>query len=260
MIFKDMLAKFEELAPQKYALTKDNTGFQIGSLDKEIKRICIALDATDDVIGQAVSAEVDLLLTHHPLLYNPVTQILASDYTGRRVMQLIKNDINYMSLHTNFDVMVMAGLSADIFGLLERQILWITFEEGEEKQGIGRFGKLSRKMALRECVEIIKSRFKTDAVLVYGDKEKIINTVAICPGSSSSILKYAVNAGVDLLITGDIEHHMALEALGHGICLVDAGHYGTEKIFVPYMIDFFRWDIPGMDVFAAMDDNPFYIV
>ena len=259
MIFNDVLGKLENLAPFKYALSKDNTGFQLGRYDKEIKKVCLATDVTDDVIEQAVSGGADLILTHHSLIYSPLAQILDDDITGQRVIKLIRSDINYMSMHTNFDVKVMADYAADILGLEERQVFYPTYDE-DGNEGIGRYGILPGKMKLCECSEHVKSRFNLDSVRVFGLNTAVVNTAAICPGSSSDILQYAIKAKVDVLITGDIKHSMALEALAHGINLIDAGHYGTEKIFVPYMKEYFMRELPEVEVLVAVESNPFYIV
>ena len=260
MVFYDIYEKFEKLAPAKYVMSRDSTGFQIGRVDKEIKKVCLATDATDDVVEQALKNGAGLLLTHHSLIHSPLAQILNDDIIGRKVIKLIRNDINYMSIHTNFDVMVMADYAADILGLAERQVFYPTYDDGAILEGVGRFGKLPHKMTLSECTVYVKEKFKLKSVLVYGEKDKIITTAAICPGSSSGTLGYAVKAGVDLLITGDIKHSMALEALAHGISLIDAGHYGTEKIFVPFMLDYFKREMPQLEVFAAKESNPFYVV
>ncbi|MCL2718158.1 MAG: Nif3-like dinuclear metal center hexameric protein [Lachnospiraceae bacterium] len=260
MIFRDLFKKLEKLAPEIYALKNDKTGFQIGCYDKDIKKVWLATDLTDTVLEQAVSGGADLILTHHPLIYDPLTQILAHDIVGRRIIKLIRNDINYMAMHTNFDVMAMADYAADILGLSGRQVLDITYENEGNKEGIGRYGNLSCPMTLNDCAEHIKSRFNIDSLKVFGDSNKVINTVAISPGSSGGVLAHAVKAGVDLLITGDIKHNIVLDAMAHGIALIDAGHYETEKIFVPYMKDYFEREIPGLLVFEANEKSLFYVV
>jgi len=254
------LAKLEALSPIKFALEFDNTGFQIGRKEKEVHKICLATDVTDDVIEQAISGEADLLLTHHALIFKPLAQILADDIIGRRVLKLIRHDINYMSMHTNFDVIGMADYAADMLALSKRQVLMVTYIEKDVREGIGRFGTLPRPAALGECAETVKSSFNLDSVRVYGESSRIIKTAAVSPGSGSDALIYARKANVDLLITGDIKHSMALEALAYGIALIDAGHFGTEKIFVPYLKEYFEREMPTVEVIAAEEKNPFYVV
>ena len=260
MIFREVLAKLESVAPPEYALDYDKTGFQVGRLDKEVKKVCLATDITDDVIEQAVAKGADLILTHHPLLFDPLSQIVDHDVTGRRVIKLIQHDINYVSMHTNFDVMGMADYAADMLGLSERKILDVTYERGGRKEGIGRYGKWPAEMRLAACADSIKSKFNLDSVRVYGAANKIIRTAAISPGSSSKVMPLAIAADVDLLITGDIKHSTALLAKAHEICLIDAGHYGTEKIFVRFMADYIGSKMAELEVISAAEENPFYLI
>jgi dinuclear metal center YbgI/SA1388 family protein len=260
MIFREVLAELESLAPLKYALAYDNTGFQVGRMDKEIKKVCLATDITDDVIKQAAANGADLLLTHHPLIFDPLLRVAGDDVAGRRIMELVRNDINYMAMHTNFDVMAMADYAADILGLSGRKILDVTYEEGGRKEGIGRYGNLPDAMELTACADYVKSKFNLASVRVFGAGGRMVKIAAISPGSSSNVLPFAIKAGADVLITGDIKHSMALDALAQGICLIDAGHYGTEKIFVRFMNEYIGSRMPGLAVVCAEEGNPFYVV
>lgn len=260
MIFNVLLEKLEELAPPQYIYKDDNTGFQIGRNDKEIKKVCLATDITDDIINQAINEKADLLITHHPLIYTPLTKILSDDTTGRRIISLIRNDINYFSMHTNFDVIGMADYAADILGLLDRQVLEVTYRDSSGVEGFGRFGLLPEAMSLNQYAAHVKRLFNLSSVLVYGDGDKVIETAAISPGSSTGLLPHTLSAGVDVLISGDIKHNMALDVLAQGIQLIDAGHYGLEKIFVPFMKNYFETKIPELEVFTAFESNPFYVV
>ncbi|MCL2050489.1 MAG: Nif3-like dinuclear metal center hexameric protein [Lachnospiraceae bacterium] len=260
MNFKDLMENLEALAPQKFTLANDKTGFQVGRLLKKISKVLLATDITDDIIAQAVAENADLILTHHPLIYDPLTQITESDLIGRRILKLIRNDINYMAMHTNFDVRGMADYAADILELSSREIFIITYEKDGLREGLGRYGKLPFSMTLNECADYVKSKFNIDSVKIFGNGGKVINTAAISPGSSSGILTHAIKANVDLLITGDIKHEMALAALDNGISLIDAGHYATEKIFVPYLADYFKREMPEIEVFNAKESNPFYVI
>ncbi|MCL2254626.1 MAG: Nif3-like dinuclear metal center hexameric protein [Lachnospiraceae bacterium] len=260
MIFFDLLKKLHNLSPLEYALEYDNTGFQIGYNDKEIKKICLATDATLNVVEQAITGEADLLLTHHPLIFEPLKQITSEDIIGRRIIKLIRSDINYLAMHTNFDVIGMADYAAEIMNLTDPQVLYVTCRNAEKDEGIGRYGGLETPVILKECAQNLKQLFNLDTVRVYGDSTKIIRTVAISPGSSGGVLPHALKAKADLLITGDIKHSMAVEANAHGIALIDAGHHALEKIFVPFMNHYFTRETPEIEVFAANEPNPFYTI
>ncbi len=136
----DIIEKLESLSPTAFAEEWDNVGLLAGRRDKEVKTVYIALDATDDVIREAVRLGADLLLTHHPLIFRKLGRVNTDDFIGRRVCELIRNDISYYAMHTNFDVMGMADAAADRLSLCDRQVLNVT-HEGE---GCGRVGKLTR--------------------------------------------------------------------------------------------------------------------
>ena len=95
---------------------------------------------------------------------------------------------------------------------------------------------------------------------LFGDPEVKVRKVAIAPGSGADMIPYALKAGAELLITGDISHHKGIDAVAEGLAIIDAGHYGIEKIFVSYMKDFFKKSLPQMNVIAASQKEPFVVI
>lgn len=249
----------ETMSPLMFAEKWDNVGLLIGREDKTVHKVMIALDATDDVVEQAVLQGVDLLLTHHPLLFSSIKRITETDFIGRRLISLIRNDICYYAMHTNFDVMGMADAAADALGLHKCEVLDITYEDEISKEGIGRIGKLRTKMTLEQAAGLCKNAFLVDKVRVYGDAKTEVENIAIVPGSGKDYIEAAIAKGADVLITGDIGHHNGLDAMEQGLAIIDAGHYGIEKLFVPYMEEFFADQIPELSVMKAMEKPPFYI-
>ena len=138
---KEILKKIEENYPLERAESWDNPGLLVGNQEQEVKKIFLALDVTDETLEAAVQTEADLMITHHPLIFSGMKKITTEDFIGRRVIKLIENQISYYAMHTNFDIMGMAELSADYLQLSERKILETTYEEGTEKEGLGRYGQ-----------------------------------------------------------------------------------------------------------------------
>lgn len=256
----EIITRLELLSPPSFAEEWDNVGLQIGRMDEEITGIYIAVDATDAAIEEAVHAGADMLLTHHPLLFKGLKSVNEEDFIGRRVRKLIQNDICYYAMHTNFDVLGMADAAAEEMNLSASQVLHVTFEDDISKEGIGRYGKLPRMMTLKECAEYVKQRFSLQGVRVYGDLRQMVDVAAISPGSGKSVIDSALQAGVEVLITGDIDHHEGIDAVARDMAIIDAGHYGLEKIFVPYMKDFLHRQVPGVKIFTQEPRNPFVIV
>lgn len=260
MHLEEVITALEQLSPPSFAENWDNSGLMCGRKKKEIQKILIAVDATDEVVEEAILSETDLLLTHHPLIFPNISGITEDNIVGRRLLKLIQSDICCYAMHTNFDVMGMADEAADRMELQKRQVLEVTYEDNLSKEGIGRVGLLPQKMSLRECAELVKEVFFIDSVRVYGDLDMPVQMVAISPGSGKKMSKYAIKEGADVLITGDIDHHEGIDAVALGMGVIDAGHYGIEKIFVPYMKNFLLKKMPEMTVIAASQKEPFVVL
>lgn len=131
---KKVIEILEKQSPKSYACDWDNVGLLVGREDKEIQKIYIALDATDEVIEEAIANGADMLLTHHPMIFKGMKRVTQEDFIGRRIIRLIQNDMVYYAMHTNFDVMGMADLAADYLEISDTRVLEITSvsETGEE--------------------------------------------------------------------------------------------------------------------------------
>lgn len=259
---KEITDVIEKSFPKGAALSFDHVGLQAGRENKEVHTVYIALDATESVINSAIEAEADMIVTHHPLIFSPLERVTDGDFIGRRVVKMIQNDISYYAMHTNYDVLGMADLAAEFMGLQDAEVLWETVpSDGDhETQGIGRVGQLENSMTLRECCEFVKSRLKLDTVKVFGDMERKISRLAISPGSGKDAVDPALEKGADVLVTGDIGHHSGIDAMEQGLAVIDAGHYGTEYIFIEDMERFFHENMPKIKVYTAPVSHPFQVV
>ena len=174
----------------------------------------------------------------------------------------IQNDIAYYAMHTNYDVMGMAELSGEVLGLKNAEVLDVTCQSPLDgsPQGIGRVADLEDPICLQECCELVKAKYELEAVKVFGDPSAEIRRVAISPGAGKSMVSAAFAAHADVLITGDIDHHTGIDAVAQGLMIIDGGHYGIEKIFVPDVAAFLREKCQAIDVVEAPVCNPFQIV
>lgn len=254
---REIIEHLEQLSPTSFAEDWDNVGLLAGRYEREVHRIFVALDATDEIVDEAVRREADMLLTHHPLIFHGIKKVSDDDFIGRRIVRLLRYDISYYAMHTNFDVMGMADAAADEMKLEHRDVLDVTFEDDIAREGIGRIGELPEKMTLFECAQYVKKCFHISNVRMYGDPKRKIRRMAICPGSGKSVLKTSIERGVDVLITGDIDHHDGIDAVAQGLCIIDASHYGLEKIFIPYMRDYLHREMPGLEVMCAEFRPPY---
>ena len=257
---REIIDRIEEHFPKGLALEWDNPGLLCGSRDKTVRKVMIALDCTDKVVDEAVEKGCDLVLTHHPLIFGSIKAVNDESFIGRRLIKLIKNDISLYAMHTNFDSGKegMGHIVAERLSLKEICPMEITGQQDGADVGIGTFGELPDSMSAKELSEFIRDRFSIGQVIYY-DAGRPIKKAAICPGSGKGMMKYAKELHADAFITGDMGHHDGIDAVSEGITLIDAGHYGLEHIFVPYMKDFLEKHFPGIEIICHELDERRYV-
>lgn len=241
----EIIVELECLAPEFLACSWDNPGLLVGRYDKEVRTIYLALDATDEVIEDAVSHHADMLLTHHPMIFKAVKKVNNEDFIGRRIIKLIRNDISCYAMHTNFDSApgCMADLAAARIGLEDgSQILEPEGEWDGTGYGIGKVGRLECAVTLKELAKRVKRVFGLPFVTVYGDLEsdEPVSLCAVSPGAGGSMVEPALQSGADVLVTGDIGHHEGIDSVARKMSIIDAGHYGLEHIFMDFMEQYLK--------------------
>ena len=257
---KEIMQVIEAAYPRSAALDFDNVGLLAGRAGKEVNRVYLALDATDAVIDRAIEAGADMLITHHPLIFSPMKRVTDEDFIGRRVVKLIQSDIAYYAMHTNYDVLGMATLSEKILGIKNSQVLDVTMCEDGNEEGIGRVGDLEKPMTLEECCVYVKHKLILGSLKVFGDMNGTVSRLAVSPGSGKSAVAPAIAKGADVLVTGDIGHHDGLDAVEQGLAVIDAGHYGTEYIFIDDMKHFLEDKLPVLDIMTTPIVHPFQVI
>ena len=260
MLCREIIQVIEATYPRGAALDFDNVGLLAGRTEKEVNRVYLALDATEHVIECAEKAGADMLITHHPLIFSPMKRVTDEDFIGRRVVKLIQSDIAYYAMHTNYDVLGMATLSEKILGIKNSQVLDVTMCEDGNEEGIGRVGDLEKPMTLEECCVYVKHKLKLGSLKVFGDMNGTVSRLAVSPGSGKSAVAPAIAKGADVLVTGDIGHHDGLDAVEQGLAVIDAGHYGTEYIFIDDMKHFLEDKLPVLDIMTTPIIHPFQVI
>ncbi|MDO4788753.1 MAG: Nif3-like dinuclear metal center hexameric protein [Johnsonella sp.] len=228
--------------PPSLAMDWDNVGLILGRREKEVNKVMLALDLSSELLKEAIEKKVDLIITHHPLIFSPLKKITDEEVIGNKIIEILREDMAYIAMHTNYDVAesCMADIAAERIGL-KGGPLEPTFsfeEEGRMKElGIGKVGELEGEYSIEELAKKVKTAFGLDFVRIFGAglTKGRIKRAAISPGSGKGMYKWAKKAGAQVLITGDITHHEALDALEEGISIIDAGHYGLEHIFIEDM-------------------------
>lgn len=233
---KGIIDILNQIAPQNLIDSWDNTGFQIGDDEKNIKKILIALDLDNIIADKAIKEGYHMIITHHPLIFKSLKSINNSDYIGRLIMKLISNDIVVYNAHSNLDL-ANGGVNDEFARLMNLQNIKPLSEViiNGETYGYGRIGQVESTDFL-SLINNIKSALSVENIRVYGNKDSI-QRIALCGGSGSDFIRDAFEKNADIYITGDIKYHDAQTALQLGLVLVDAGHFHTEKIILPKLKD-----------------------
>ena len=260
MKVKELTGWLDGRYPANMAEHWDNVGLLVGDDEAEVHHVFLALDLTDTTLDEAIAAGADMIVTHHPMIFDGQKKINNHSFTGRRILKLIRNGIQYYAMHTNYDVLGMAELSADYLQLTDREVLSVTARTEQGEEGFGRVGNLPHKMTLKECGEFVKEALSLNDVKVYGDPDKLVQKAAICTGSGKSMIKDVLAKGADVYVTGDIDHHTGIDAVASGLTIVDAGHYGTEYIFMKAMQKVLKENFPSLQTTCAKVKSPYMIL
>ena len=254
---QEFIKVIEGFCPLDLQESWDNCGFQVDTGKADIKRVLVTLEVTNEVIDEAIEHEADLILAHHPMLFSPIRKVLKDDVIGGYIHKLIKHDISVYSCHTNFDK--LDGGNNDYIGaLMELE----NIRPFDQDNGFCRKGDTPFEITFIELIHKAAEAFDIDEKFfkTVGDLSKTIETVGWCSGAGSEFLQAAKTEGCDLYITGDLKYHEAQMAKELGLCVLDAGHYGSEKIFTENMADMVRLECRNQDIEiieSAIDINPF---
>jgi GTP cyclohydrolase I len=232
----DIIRVMEALAPSALAEPWDNSGLQVGRDDQPVKLIWIALDPSIEVVGAACRNQVDLLITHHPLFFKPIKSLDNSTPTGKIVRQAILHNLAVFSAHTNLDA-VSEGINdalAARLGLENVRMLPCGDEPlmPGKNMGMGRVGDLEKPLKLADFVQRTKERLALDAVKAAGRKDLMVQQVAVCCGSGSSLMSLFFVSGAQAFVSGDLKYHDARDAEATGRGLIDIGHFASEHLFL----------------------------
>lgn len=360
---KDLCRQLEKLAPKYMAESWDNVGLLVGDEEKEVKRIMLALDATPDVIDEAVNNKIDLIITHHPLIFKGLKQVNNKSVLGKSILKMIQNNVALYSAHTNLD-MASGGtndaiasllglehvkvLKAEGFNYYKKLVVYVpathsqqvadamckagaghignyshctfntkgigTFqplegtdpfigEQGKVENveeirietivrsaevghiinemikahpyeevaydiyaldkkdmayGIGRTGQLVEEMTLESFATFVKDKLGLEYIQYIGHKNKKVKTIAFCTGSAIQYMKDAKKHKADVYMTGDIKYHDAQDALFEGINLINASHFGTEVLVLPFLKDYLGKHFEKLDIMmTTKEKDPF---
>lgn len=230
---KQIIDRIEQFAPQNLALDKDPIGLQIGNPNQEITKIMTTLDVRPEVIEEAIKNGVDMIFSHHPLMFRPAKNLDLSNPQNAMYAQIIKHDIVVYSAHTNID-MAPEGMNdwlSQCLKLSDVQPFAFELTRGNTPMGIGRKGQLPQELTLTELSQELKHVFGLQGLrLVAANPEQKVKTVGIIGGDGGKFFLDAVKNEIDVLITGDVYYHTGHDMLSYNLPVIDPGHH-IEAIF-----------------------------
>ncbi len=231
---KDILNYFETFAPLDTAMDFDNCGLIVGGKDAEVTKALVALDITPDVVREAESSGCELIISHHPVIFNPVKKLSPSSVP----YLLAQTGIAAVCMHTNLDLGEEFGVNrclAEAVGIIAP----VKSERGECLMT----GRLEKPLSAAEFAAAVKNALSCDG-LRYTDCGKMIETAAVACGAGGSDIFAAAEEGADVLVTGEIKHHEINAANEAGVAVVDAGHFKSEDIVILPLIKRLRAQFP----------------
>ncbi|MBU8849988.1 MAG: Nif3-like dinuclear metal center hexameric protein [Desulfobacterales bacterium] len=239
---KDILELLNTIAPFDIAEDWDNSGFQAGNLNWEVKKVMIGLDVSCDLMNAAKENNCDLVLTHHPLMIRAEKSIDFNKMPGKAIEIAARHRISIISVHTNLDK-ANDGLNdyfATKIGIKKTKVFLMENSSSmpsDEVIGIGRIGYLKSQASLKQVVRQVKEKLNLSHLRVTGDMDLPVTTVAICTGSGGSLVDVFLRSGADVYITGDIKYHEARLIEEYSKGLIDVGHFGSEHMAVDLLSD-----------------------
>ena len=245
---EDFFAAMEEIAPRELALDFDNPGLIVGFEGDEINRVLVALDCTADTVEEAREKGCDLVLTHHPLLFSPVKRIDPLDPVTGVVYRLIRYGIGMFAAHTNLDS-AEGGVNTTLC-----RLLGIENEQPVPPDMLCRVGELAEETDFSAFASAVERALGTK-VRVSGP-ERRVKRVMVCGGSGGSEYPLAAACGAEVLVTGECKHSQAIEAAFAGVNIIVAGHYETEAIVLPPLIEMLKERTGGVELILSGSGTP----
>lgn len=234
-----------EIAPFAAQENWDNSGFQVGERAKEVKKILFSLDATADLVREALDLQCDLIVTHHPFLFHPQKQFLDSS----PAFQAAKHNIAVISAHTSYDCAVggVNDILAETVGLTEVH---------PSECGMFRIG-LVPKQSAKDFAKTVQTALQAKASVSL--PEKVLRCVAVCGGAGADFIADAKAQGADLFLTGEAKHHEILDATALGISVVCAGHFETEMPAVRALCARVQAQFPQIECILSKQTSPIFM-
>ena len=245
---QDVLQTIDAFAPFSSQCEWDNSGLLLGDANKEVRTVGFALDLTRQTLQAAAEEKVDLLVTHHPVIFRPRRNLLAGD----PLYELVRSDTAVICVHTPWDC-ADGGVNDMLCALLDLQNVRKE-QTPDTPAAMLRLGTLPQ--AMTPSAFACFAAKKLGAAVRLASCGKPIQTVAVCGGAAMEFCEPARLAGADVFLTGDAKHHELLDAVESGISVAAAGHFETERLSVDGLRAKVQTAFPALKCVLLPEENP----
>jgi dinuclear metal center YbgI/SA1388 family protein len=234
---KDIFEKLCEIAPLGLQLEYDNAGFLIGRAEAPVEKALLSLDVTAEVAEEAIERGAQLIVSHHPIVWDAMKSVTDCTPGNEKLLRLIENGIAVISMHTNLDI-AEGGVNDVLISLLGAK------NEGPfDEEGCGRKGSLEKPISMSAFLSVCKEKLNTNG-LRYHDAGRAVEHIAVLGGSGGGNLIGAWKAGCDTYVTADVKYSVFLQARELGVNLIDGDHFCTENPVIPVVAEKLRKAFP----------------
>ena len=254
MTVSDIYRVIDTFAPFSSQDKWDNSGLLVGEPDSPADRILVALDISLDAIERARMLECDLIISHHPIIFDPLKKL----EPRTPVYELCRSGISAICTHTPMDK-ASGGINDMIVNKLRGTIQFAPQVERLTEDGTGRIITFPEFMKVTDVANAAKKALDCPYVRFSKDiGDPWIRRLGICSGSGASLLEEVADR-CDGLLTGDVKHDRWYKAEDLGVALIDCGHFETEVIMVPYLAEILRRSVPGIEIFTFTESPVEYV-
>lgn len=238
MKITELINQIEYDFPIVSSMDFDNSGANVVDFDKELSGVLVTLDITLDAIKYANENNINLIISHHPIIFNKIRN-LNDDPVANRIKLLNKYDISAYSCHTNYDVNLKNGMGTNLVDLLfdksliKEQGILERYNVNDAEYGIGNIITFNKEYTFEELKKIFIENLHLDTdKICYNIYKDSIKKLVIIPGSGSSDVDLVIKEKPDLVITSELKHNQILDLKESNISYFNASHYGLENIFI----------------------------
>ena len=224
MKIRELLEHIDSFAPFSLAEEWDNPGLLVGSMNDEVHRVGVCLDAVSSAVIEAEKHGCNVLVCHHPVIFRGIKSITDSSEQGRTIQEAIRRNVNIIAAHTNWDK-APGGVNDTLATLLGLRDI-------EPLDELGVCGVMNVAMFRPTFLEHVKQSWGLSGIDCYGQPAKI-SRVALCGGSGSEFWRAAKNHKADIYLTADMKYHELSDAVNEGLAIGLINHGEMERASIP---------------------------